>query len=127
MEKEKNKELVFFRGREGRKKKRGGGGKETWRKKKKRTDALDGALRVDPLDVPRRVVPDEDAVDAVFAPLTGALVFFFKCSRSRKKQGKKKRVSFLFGLEKEEREREEKRGTKKKKKKKTIYLTLLDA
>lgn len=91
MEKEKNKELVFFRGREGRKKKRGGGGKETWRKKKKRTDALDGALRVDPLDVPRRVVPDEDAVDAVFAPLTGALVFFFSSVRGAGRSRERKR------------------------------------
>ena len=47
------------------------------KKGKTLTDALDGALRVDALDVPRGVVPDEDAVDAVLAALAAALVFFF--------------------------------------------------
>ena len=37
------------------------------------TDPLDGALRVNALDVPRGVVPDEDAVDAVLAALAAAL------------------------------------------------------
>lgn len=60
------------------------------------TDALDGALRVDSLDVPGGVVPDEDAVDAVLAALAAALEKFYLYIRERHK--KRRELFFLIFL-----------------------------
>ena len=72
------------RKRERRKKER-----KKWKKMGKKlllTDALDGALRVDALDVPGGVVPDEDAVDAVLAALAAALEKLYLYIRERHKK-----------------------------------------
>ena len=95
---EKKREMKFFEEK-----------KTFSKKRKKRTDSFDRALRVDALNVPRRVVPDEDAVDAVLAALAAALEEWEGGGvGERKEKQKRGKVSFFFPLERERKQPQKK-------------------